>query len=248
MVGEPLAANLDQLFQCRTMDERWTCFTDIYRSFGFDQINYAVLNVATEERSTASVTQYSTMDPGWIDFYLGERLDLDDPHVRFVREFGFKPYFFEAAMARDLPDNERKVMEQAAEAGLRSQISVIFPTTTGESAPSGGISIGSSLSAAEYRALAKGKEQQLIALSMIFHSLSIGDVRRSQLGVRPLSERERDCSRYVADGLRVGRIADRMAISEVTVELHLRNARRKLGATTTPHAVSLALFAGELAI
>lgn len=246
MVGELLAGDLDKLFDCRTVDERWTHVTGVFRAYGFDQVNYAVLNTATEDRADASVTQYSTMDPGWIDHYLSQRLDLQDPHVRFVREFGYRPYYFDQAMVDHLAPVERSVLQQAAEAGLRSQISVVFPGAPGEEAPTAGMTIGSSLDAKDFRASISGREQQLIALSMVFHSLSIGEVRRSQLDVAPLTQRERDSLRYVAAGLRVGRIADRMAISEVTVELHLRNARRKLGAATTPHAVALAILAGEL--
>lgn len=249
MIGVRLGNGIDELFGCRTMEQRWSCLTEIYRSLGFDQINYAVLNLTSGSRAEASVTQYSTMDAGWIEHYLSDRLDLHDPHVRFVREMGWQPYFFEAAAMVDrLESRERSVIEQAADAGLRSQISVVFPGATGEQGPSGGITIGSSLAVKDFRAAVNGKEQQLIALSMIFHNLSLPEVRRSQMNLRPLTARERDCLRYTADGLRIGQIAQRLAISNVTIELHLRNARRKLKAATTAQAVAHAILAGELGV
>ena len=60
---------------------------------------------------------------------------------------------------------------------------------------------------------------------------------------RSLTRRERDCLAYVADGLRVAELAYRIGLSEATVEFHLANARRKLGARTRDHAVALALRA-----
>lgn len=89
-----------------------------------------------------------------------------------------------------------------------------------------------------------GREGDLAALAMMFHFLSIGELRREQAQARRLSARERDCLSFMALGLRTGRIAN-AKLSEVTVELHLRNARKKLRASTTAQW-SLALSPGSL--
>lgn len=246
MLGSPLVDIFSELRSRHSLAERWEYLTAKFASLGFDQINYAVLNVAEEGRETAPVTQYSTMRADWIDHYLSNRLDLHDPHVRFVREFGYQPYFFASEMASQLEEKEASVINQASEAGLKSQISIIFPAAASELGPTGGMTIGSSLSAGDFGAAMRGNEQWLMAAAMLFHSLSLPEVRRAQMNIQPLSPRERDCLKYLADGLRIGRIAQRLAISEVTVELHLRNARRKLGASTTPQAIARAIFAGEL--
>jgi DNA-binding CsgD family transcriptional regulator len=57
-----------------------------------------------------------------------------------------------------------------------------------------------------------------------------------------LSPRERDCLLWLASGLRTREIAARMGLARVTVDLHLRNARRKLGAATLPQAVAKAVL------
>lgn len=59
-----------------------------------------------------------------------------------------------------------------------------------------------------------------------------------------LTPRERDCMQAIAQGLRIDAVANRLKIMPVTVELHLRNARGKLGAQTLPQAVALALRSG----
>lgn len=56
-----------------------------------------------------------------------------------------------------------------------------------------------------------------------------------------LSQRERDCLAYIADGLRTTQVAHRLGIVDATVEMHLRRARTKLGAKTRDHAVAIAI-------
>lgn len=56
-----------------------------------------------------------------------------------------------------------------------------------------------------------------------------------------LSSREHDCLAYVADGMRTIDVAYRLGIAETTVEMHLRNARNRLGAKTRDQAVAIAI-------
>lgn len=231
-----------------TVADRWLALGAILGDAGFDQLNYAVLNTAQQDRATASVTQFSTMDSSWIEHYLDRRLDLHDPHVRFVREMGWKPYFFDHTTLGGLSSEERQVIEQAAEAGLRAQISVVFPKSMGECGPNGGMTIGSSRNPADFYRSVAGQEDMLLTVAMLFHSLSIGDVRREQMGAQVLTRRERDTLSYLARGLRVQRTADKLGISEATVELHLRNARRKLKARTTAQAIAHAVLLGDVAL
>ena len=59
-----------------------------------------------------------------------------------------------------------------------------------------------------------------------------------------LTPRERDCLAFIADGLRTAELAHRLGVTEATVEFHLANARRKLGARTRDHAVAIAIRMG----
>ncbi|MCZ2105739.1 MAG: LuxR C-terminal-related transcriptional regulator [Burkholderiales bacterium] len=53
-----------------------------------------------------------------------------------------------------------------------------------------------------------------------------------------LSNRERDCLAFMADGRRDKEIADLLDITEATVRFHIDNARTKLGARNRAHAVA----------
>jgi DNA-binding CsgD family transcriptional regulator len=62
----------------------------------------------------------------------------------------------------------------------------------------------------------------------------------------PLSEREREVLRLVAEGLPNKAIARRLFISANTVNFHLTSVFRKLGVDTRAHAVAVAARHGLL--
>ena len=243
-----LGSAIERLMAAGSLAERWSAVTEILAGHGADVVNYAVLNTFEADRAEASVTQFSTMDPGWIDFYLAERLDLADPHVAYARESWLRPYYFDEDMAARLEPDAARVIRLAAEAGLRSQISVIAPDSYRPHEAIGGMTIGSSQTSKQFFAEIAGREAGLMAIALLFHSLSIGELRREQFGGEKLSPRERDCLTFLSLGERNSRIAERLGIAEVTVEMHLRNARRKLRAGTTAQAMARALVTGEIAI
>ena len=61
---------------------------------------------------------------------------------------------------------------------------------------------------------------------------------------RPLSVRERDAIKLIADGLSRGQAAERLGISENTFRVYIDSARHKLGALNIPHAVAMAAYKG----
>jgi two-component system nitrate/nitrite response regulator NarL len=61
-----------------------------------------------------------------------------------------------------------------------------------------------------------------------------------------LTRREVDVVRLLADGLSNREIAERLALAEVTVKLHLHNAFQKMGARSRSDAVRITLLAGFL--
>lgn len=237
------------LANCGDQQARWQSMLSFMAKHGADQINYAVLNTIQHDRADAPVTQLSTMSDDWIGHYLDSRLDLHDPHVQYVRSGQLSPYRWSERAASALGDEkQRQVVEMAAEAGLRAQISLVAPDPLGGADPIGGMTIGSSQNGAEFFSAIAGKESTLLFAGMLFHQFSIGDVRRQQVGAQRLSSRERDCMAHLAGGLRTTRIAERLGLSEATVEMHLRNARRKLNAATAAQAVARAIVFGEVSL
>lgn len=63
---------------------------------------------------------------------------------------------------------------------------------------------------------------------------------------KTISERELECLKYIANGLRIKRVANKLGITEDTVNYHLRSLRNKLNAKTLPEAVAKAVKFGFL--
>lgn len=226
---------------------RWSILCREFGALGADQINYGIIDTFAAERVEAPVRFLSTMDAGWIAFYGERRLDLHDPHVAFVRQGNLRPYFWGESVLEQIDDGAtHEAVTLTVDAGLRAQLSVTMPDPLGVGLPVGGLTIGSSASEREYFGSISGKEMTLIGAAMLFHHYCIGEVRRSHAGAKPLSPRERDCLTLVALGYRVDRIEERLGLSRATIELHLRNARKKLKASTTGQAVARAMMFGDV--
>lgn len=63
---------------------------------------------------------------------------------------------------------------------------------------------------------------------------------------RPLSTRERDALRLLADGSSRAQAAEFLGISENTLRVYIDSARHKLGALNVPHAIALAAYRGVI--
>ena len=61
---------------------------------------------------------------------------------------------------------------------------------------------------------------------------------------RPLSNREREAVRLIANGLSRARASEALGISENTFRVYIDSARHKLGALNIPHAIALAAHKG----
>ena len=230
------------------VENRWQRVTGHLLAIGMDQINYGLFDTTASQGAEAGVQFISTMDSGWIEYYGDRGFDTADPHVALVRANNLRPYrWVETSLPHYEDPDERQVLAMAAEAGLRAQLQVTLTGTDGSLRPVGGLAMGSSLGAELFRAV-DGLEAHLITIAHLFHQRSIGELRRRHSSVPKLSLRERDCLQYLAAGQRIDSVAEKLGLSRVTIELHLRNARRKLKAATLPEAVAKAIFYQEITV
>jgi DNA-binding CsgD family transcriptional regulator len=70
----------------------------------------------------------------------------------------------------------------------------------------------------------------------------------NELSLDLLTAREKDCLRWRSQGKTDWEISELIGISQSTVKFHLENARARLHATNTIHAVSKAIVHGLLSI
>lgn len=206
-------------------DQLWTATTRWLAAEGFDK----VIHVRGGDGAPVAKT---TLGAAFEGHYRDQRYDRHDPFGKYCLTapgavatgadyIGDYPY---------LSDQELEVIRSAGEAGFRAGFSsVVRRDARGWEA----WNIGSSLRRRDVEAIrrARGRDIRLALLAV-----------RGRLGgpvVAILSARERQCLALIGDGFRIKSIARELGLAEVTVELHLRNARRKLGAKTRDQAVRL---------
>lgn len=180
------------------------------------------------ERIVAGGRRYAQFSPpGWLDAYGRRGLDRGNP-VIFAPARRVSPFRWSAPGFPDL-DGWRG-LRLARELGVQDGLAVPCHEPGGRV---GVVSMGF-----ERLDLSPG-ELRIVALAAV-----MAHERMAQLGAIPLprapalSQRERDCLAYVADGLSDGEIAERLGIAQATAHSHVENAKRKLGARSRAQAVA----------
>ena len=92
--------------------------------------------------------------------------------------------------------------------------------------------------------------QQAVVLTTSFASVKMRAFRGSLRAdpFKRLTDREVDCLLWLARGDRQSDLADRLGVDIKTIEMHVRNARNKLDARTTPQAIATAVTTGQIAM
>ena len=97
-------------------------------------------------------------------------------------------------------------------------------------------------------------QDELLAVIRSVHAgkrhvpVEVAAVLAAHLGDEELSARELEVLTLIRDGFKNKQIADRLTISENTVNFHIKNVVDKLGAKDRTHAVTIAIRRGLLPI
>jgi DNA-binding CsgD family transcriptional regulator len=243
-----LAPVVEAMTAAVDVDARFAVLTRALARLGLDQVNYGFFDPVAADEAQAQVLFLSTMERDWLQHYDDVALHRHDSMVITLRQGRLMPYRWgESVIARLDDPLSIDAARQAQEAGIRSALCVPLTSPLAPTRPMGAMTLGSSLH--DERDLVDGLGELsagLLALTQLFHALSRGPLVRDRSGARPLSVRERDCLTYLAHGLRQDAIAHRLGVSLGTVELHLRNARLKMAASSLAQAVARALTYGEI--
>jgi DNA-binding CsgD family transcriptional regulator len=93
-----------------------------------------------------------------------------------------------------------------------------------------------------FQGLARSRRtEEILALVVPHLHVALRGVARAAPDSTPLTGRETEILRWVAQGKTTWAISEILSISERTVKFHVANAVRKLDATTRAHAVAVAL-------
>lgn len=223
----------------RDVSTGWNSVALFFGSFGLDRIIY--MDVGPPKARVMS-----TMPESWMAHYSESNLVRIDPFMRHcaatLTPFGTGiDYLGDHAY---LDASERKFISEASETGFRAGVSCMIRANS--PAGTAGWNLGSSLSRREFEGILSENGDLLRLAAHFSHEKLVRLEAESGGGAPKLSPRETECLQWIAAGLRTKEIADRMGIRPVTVELHMRNARTKLGAQTREQAIAHALAGGYL--
>ncbi|RXH38244.1 helix-turn-helix transcriptional regulator [Bradyrhizobium zhanjiangense] len=206
---------------------------------GFSEVAYGALNFVEPLRlpEYPPPTVAVKWPPDWCDRYFKRKYHTIDPVVRRT-PMHTRPFLWDQLADRhQLQPDERRVLDEAREAGLKHGMSVpLF-------GPLGRVSVVSFASPSD-DADPQGRIGHLKALASLFHSAS-GEIARPSNNdcdrKVALSQREISCMRWVAEGKSSWEVGMILGISLNTVNFHIKNAMRKLGATSRIQAIAMAI-------
>jgi DNA-binding CsgD family transcriptional regulator len=224
-----------------TSDGLWSATADYLDGLGFTHSIYSFVDVRDAKASRV----WTSLPGSWTDRYMDESYQRVDPFYRYCcRTFApicTGPEYLDTHGY--LAEQERKVILEGGETGFRSGFSA--PVRLIGGIKFGGWNFGSRFKRSELEASLKehGDELRLAAFCIHEHAERLSQTE-SEPNFGRLSPRERECLLWLSRGLRTAAIADRLGIAQVTVDLHFRGARRKLGAATREEALAKAIAHG----
>jgi DNA-binding CsgD family transcriptional regulator len=180
--------------------------------------------------------------PEWITHYFESRFDAIDP-VMHSASTQFTPVNW--ADLNWTPRGPRQFFAEAYENGIGNQgYTVPVHGPNGQFAV---FTVNKTCNAKTWAHLLAESRGDFILLAHFTHQQALRLAgEEAQQTLRPLSARERDAMRLLADGCSRAQAAETLGISENTFRVYIDSARHKLGALNIPHAIALAAFRGVI--
>ncbi len=251
IADDPLLSLTESLSGVTCVNEVWQRASKFLDGNGIDCPIYMFMRPsAPEDRPLAM----ANMPKWWMDYYLDEDRARHDP---FFKTCATYTAFMTGSDYLDenvhmLEKNEIRFIQEASETGVRSGLS--SPVKLINPGHFGGWNFGSSLKRTEFDKIAQLHGQTLRLAGFIIHdhlqeaAFRQIDQDQSQSWNGILSSRERECLLWLASGLKSAQIAERLDLALVTVDMHFKNARKKLNAATREEALAKAIIGGEISL
>lgn len=222
-------------------DRLWSAAVDWLENQGFDKVLHLSLD------PSGGVRTRTTLGRAFEQYYQAEGFAKSDPFLRHCLPAP-GPVATGVAYLEGydylLPE-ESRVIAAAGDAGFQAGFSVVVRRgARGCEA----WNLGSSLGRAEVERIRSAQASQLRAGLMVLRdrlappawsAAPAGPPAAPSPAAVALSPQQRACLDLLSQGLRSKAIAAELGLAVVTVDLHLRNARTRLGAATRDQALML---------
>lgn len=243
--------NLDVFFEnlgnSQCMEEVWQASTSALAGLGFEHITYLMVRLSAPDDCPVVL---STMPNWWIEMYLSSEHLRDDPLFRFCGNFkprltGSEYLDLYPVLSRVERDRVLAAADLGCRSGFASPINMIGDKR------SGGWNFGSSMNREAFDKTFPVVCEQAQLIGLYAHTRLEALLLQRDRAMKPesiLSPREQECLSFLAKGSRNSSIANLLGISPATVEFHLKNIKRKLGASTREEALAKAIANEQIVV
>jgi len=239
----PLACQeiIEALERAESVDEIHRICSTLCKLFGFDHFAY----VARIPVSLAKpyMCYVSGFPEEWRDRYLGLGYLQIDPVVNHCLKH-VTPLPWDSLRPPEKGDKPvRQFMGEAGEFGLKSGVSLPMHGGIGETAL---LSLTSNESPEKSQSRIREALPFLFLISAYVHEAMRRVIANEQLDLSKadLTDREKECLLWAAEGKTSWETAQILNISERTVIFHLQNAAKKLNVVNRQHAIARAVVMG----
>jgi DNA-binding CsgD family transcriptional regulator len=231
-------------------NEVWECLKTALADYGVQWVNYAY---GTHD----DLIVHSNMSPQWLAYYF-EHFLMSDFLIEHCSLANHTLYldgsYFRGEV--DIDEKNKDMLDNISYQGSCGGMSIPLSKPNSNVLGTTGIFFGLGEKDTRDVMIRHGQEITLImhAAHQFLSSkeLQVGnEVFSSSHGkflkkTDVLTGREKDVLRYLAEGLRPERIAEKMELQVVTIHLHIRKARLRLGAATREQAIVTAINQRQL--
>jgi LuxR family transcriptional regulator, quorum-sensing system regulator BjaR1 len=231
---------IDRIESVRTPDDVYSLFSHEMLGFGFS--NFLITEMPPPGSNLGASIILNGWSRVWFDRYMDQGLYKHDPMAKKTRETTQPFLWSDVKVERPAA---KRVMDEAAECGLRDGFSVPIFGSAGEQSC---VTMGG-----ERLEIPPRGRQALHLMSIYTHDRA--RALRGHLTVRPskpsstlLTPREREVLKWVALGKTDWEIGEILNIAETTSTAHMQNVCRKLNAATRAQAVAAAMIRREISL
>jgi DNA-binding CsgD family transcriptional regulator len=230
---------IDEANNAKSTQEVARLFGNALKGYGYDRFCYSLITNHPSLGLDAGHGVAENYPEDWMAHYKANHYEKKDPVPRQAFE-ALRPFTWDSIKhTRELNADEKKVMDEAKEAGLLDGIGIPICGHNGELA---GVGMASSAGGIQPDVSALRKLQ---ALTIQFH-LVFTDLEKKDppAGNVHLTSREKEILLWAAEGKSDSIIAEIIGVSHATIRFHMNNIFKKLDANERTLATVKAIRQG----
>ena len=235
---------IDHVSKTEVEDEVCQGCRDFCDAFDFEYFVYA--SVVPTSLTHPSLVYVDNFPNNWREKYLKEEMAAIDPTLSYCMKHSVPIDWKQLELEHELPLDSTNYLQHMRELGLNSGVS--FPVHTSQ----GVRSLFSVASSREYPEATLHIDRiksygQLFAVYVNEAMIKLHGITQFVFFDPPISDREKECLLWVAEGKTAWETGQILKIAERTVNFHINNVSTKLGAVNRQQAVARAITLGVIA-